>query len=45
MKSRLIKKTGLYDPTYEHDSCGVGFVANIKGVDWQSLKLLPDREI
>ncbi|MBC7637526.1 MAG: glutamate synthase large subunit [Acetobacteraceae bacterium] len=22
---------GLYDPTYEHDSCGVGFVANIKG--------------
>ena len=32
MKSRLIKKTGLYDPAYEHDSCGVGFVANIKGV-------------
>jgi glutamate synthase (NADPH/NADH) large chain len=22
---------GLYDPKYEHDSCGVGFVANIKG--------------
>jgi len=22
---------GLYDPNYEHDSCGVGFVANIKG--------------
>lgn len=22
---------GLYDPDYEHDSCGVGFVANIKG--------------
>ena len=22
---------GLYDPTYEHDACGVGFVANIKG--------------
>ena len=23
---------GLYDPTTEHDSCGVGFVANLKGV-------------
>lgn len=23
--------TGLYDPTFEKDSCGVGFVANIKG--------------
>ena len=23
---------GLYDPRYEHDSCGVGFVAHIKGV-------------
>ena len=22
----------LYDATYEHDSCGVGFVANIKGI-------------
>jgi glutamate synthase domain-containing protein 2/glutamate synthase domain-containing protein 1/glutamate synthase domain-containing protein 3 len=22
---------GLYDPAHEHDSCGVGFVANIKG--------------
>jgi glutamate synthase (NADPH) large chain len=22
---------GLYDPTYEKDSCGVGFVAHIKG--------------
>ncbi|MEP6754662.1 MAG: glutamate synthase subunit alpha, partial [Chthonomonadales bacterium] len=27
------KKTdGLYDPQFEHDACGVGFVANIKGV-------------
>ncbi|SVC08339.1 uncharacterized protein METZ01_LOCUS261193, partial [marine metagenome] len=25
------KKTGLYDPSYEKDSCGVGMVANIKG--------------
>src|SRR4026209_2278467 len=22
---------GLYDPRYEHDACGVGFVAHIKG--------------
>ena len=25
-------KQGLYDPVNEHDACGVGFVANIKGV-------------
>lgn len=25
------KAQGLYDPRYEHDSCGVGFVCNIKG--------------
>ncbi len=24
-------KQGLYDPRYEHDACGVGFVVNIKG--------------
>jgi glutamate synthase (NADPH/NADH) large chain len=23
--------TGLYDPSWEHDSCGVGFLANIDG--------------
>ncbi|MEP7278088.1 MAG: glutamate synthase large subunit [Bacteroidota bacterium] len=23
--------TGLYSPEFEHDSCGIGFVANIKG--------------
>ena len=22
---------GLYDERYEHDACGIGFVANIKG--------------
>ena len=22
---------GLYDPAYEHDACGVGFVASVKG--------------
>ena len=25
------KKQGLYDPQYEQDSCGVGFVADIQG--------------
>ncbi|MEE8359768.1 MAG: glutamate synthase central domain-containing protein, partial [Candidatus Omnitrophota bacterium] len=25
------KKQGLYDPQFEHDSCGVGFVCNVKG--------------
>ena len=24
-------KQGLYDPAFEHDSCGIGFVVNIKG--------------
>jgi glutamate synthase (NADPH/NADH) large chain len=28
----LPEKHGLYDPANEHDSCGVGFVAHIKGV-------------
>ncbi len=27
----LPPKQGLYDPQFEHDACGVGFVANIKG--------------
>ncbi len=26
------RKQGLYDPAHEKDSCGVGFVANVKGV-------------
>ena len=25
------ERQGLYDPANEHDACGVGFVANIKG--------------
>ena len=25
------EKQGLYDPSREHDACGVGFVAHIKG--------------
>src|SRR5476651_2498491 len=24
-------KQGLYDPQFEHDACGLGFVVNIKG--------------
>ena len=36
---------GLYDPTHEHDACGVGFVAHIKGqkahsIVAQGLKIL-----
>ncbi|MFA6320656.1 MAG: glutamate synthase large subunit [Candidatus Omnitrophota bacterium] len=27
----LPDRKGLYDPRFEHDSCGVGFVCNIKG--------------
>jgi len=26
-------KHGLYDPRHEHDGCGVGVVANIRGID------------
>lgn len=29
--SGLPKKQGLYDPRFEHDSCGIGFIANING--------------
>src|ERR1700760_2701392 len=31
MTMDLPAKQGLYDPRNEHDACGVGFVANIKG--------------
>src|ERR1700677_2942009 len=27
----LPPKQGLYDPRFEHDACGVGFVVNVKG--------------
>jgi len=30
--SPLAPKNGLYNPLKEHDSCGVGFVVNMKGV-------------
>jgi glutamate synthase (NADPH) large chain len=29
--SRAPDASGLYDPAFEHDACGVGFVVNIKG--------------
>jgi glutamate synthase (NADPH/NADH) large chain len=33
----LPAKQGLYDPAYEKDSCGVGFIAHIKGVRSHSI--------
>lgn len=27
----LPMKQGLYDPAFEHDACGIGFIANLKG--------------
>ena len=27
----MASNRGLYHPSFEHDSCGIGFVANIKG--------------
>ena len=29
---RMTAKQGLYDPAYEHDACGIGFVAHVHGV-------------
>src|SRR5258706_13979131 len=29
--TRAPGKQGLYDPQFEHEACGVGFVVNIKG--------------
>jgi len=36
MKQKLTKNgfplaQGLYDPAHEHDACGIGFVANVRG--------------
>jgi glutamate synthase (NADPH/NADH) large chain len=31
MSSGQIPPQGLYDPAYEHDACGVGFVVDLKG--------------
>ncbi|MFC0470219.1 glutamate synthase large subunit [Halalkalibacter kiskunsagensis] len=29
--AQLPKKQGLYDPQFEHDNCGIGFLAHMKG--------------
>ena len=34
------ERMGLYDPSYEKDSCGVGFIVSIEGVS--SNKILQD---
>ncbi|MFP4466952.1 MAG: glutamate synthase large subunit [Candidatus Goldiibacteriota bacterium] len=31
MNGYMPKKQGLYDPAFEHDACGVGFIVNING--------------
>src|SRR6516162_2606246 len=31
MSIKMVNNQGLYDPSFEKDSCGIGFVANIKG--------------
>ena len=36
----LPPKQGLYDPQFEHDACGLGFVVNMKGK--QSHQLVSD---
>ena len=28
----LMKKQGLYDPLFEHENCGAGFICSLKGV-------------
>ena len=45
----LPPKQGLYDPRNEHDACGMGFVANIKGIKShaiisQALRVLDNME-
>ena len=37
MRGNNQEHTGLYDPSYEHDSCGIGFVANINGTKSRSI--------
>lgn len=39
LKFGLPPRNGLYDPANEKDSCGVGFVANIKGVPSHQIML------
>lgn len=47
--SELPPAQGLYDPSFEHDACGMGFVAHLKGVKshrivQQALKVLTHME-
>lgn len=35
--SNLPKKQGLYDPKFEKDNCGIGFIVNIKGIKTHNL--------
>lgn len=30
-KNHFNSRQGLYDPSYEHDACGVGMLVNIHG--------------
>ena len=44
-EQQQVQQQGLYDPANEHDACGVGFVAHIKGekshaIVGQALKIL-----
>ena len=32
IENKRAKNTGLYDPSFEHDNCGIGAVVNIKGI-------------
>lgn len=34
---RKLFQNGLYDPSFEHDSCGVGFICHLKGVPSHSI--------
>ena len=31
MHNGLPQRQGLYDPQFEHDACGIGFVVNVDG--------------
>ena len=45
----MAQRQDLYDPSYEHDACGVGFIANIDGskshdIVEQSIRILVNLE-
>ena len=37
MRTVRPEKKGMYDPSFEHDNCGIGFVAHLKGVKSHSI--------